>query len=338
MMRFLIAATLLLLVADRLAAAEPLDADALRKAVEDVGGKITFSEDGKPVEIDLYNGNNPLKGKGGRNTAVNDAWLEKLAGLTTLTSLSLANCDVHAEGMKHVAKLTKLENLNLTLTPVSDDGLAHLVTLTELKSLGLASSQCTGTGFKHLHGLKKLSNVNMHFTPANDAGLAAIAEMPNLERLWVVHAKFTDEVASSLGAHKNLKRLGIGSSLKESSGKALSFIGGMPLTELDIYDKQATDEAIGYVAAIPTLRLLSISYAPDVTDVIVDSLLKLPALEELKIGPSKLTDAGLLRLAELKSLKTLSVARAKKAKAPGVTDAGIESLKKARPDLTIDVK
>lgn len=336
MMRFVTTAVLTFLLGCPFAAtaAEP---DVLTQIVE-IGGKIEFSAEGKPVAIDLYNGNNPLKGKGGRNTTVNDAWLEKLAGLTTLTKLGLANCDVQGPGLKHIAGLTKLEGLDLTLTPVTDEHLVHLAGLTELKSLGLASSQCNGTGFQRLHALKKLTNVNMHFTPANDAGLAAVAEMPNLERLWVVHAKFTDAVASSLGKHKHLKRLGIGSALNESSGKTLSQIAGVPLEELELFDKQATDEAVAFAAAVPTLRMLSISYGPTVTDAAIDSIVKLPALEQLKIGQTKITDAGLTRLAELKSLKVLSLTRSKNPKAQLWTDAALESLKKARPDLTLDVK
>lgn len=130
--------------------------DWLREAVGDEAMKL-FDV---PVAIDLYNGNNPLKGKGGRNEIVNDAWLSKLAGLTTLTKLSISNCDVQGPGLKHIGGLTKLEDLNLTLTPVSDDGLAHLGNLTELRTLGLASTQCTGEGFRHLSGLKKLESVN----------------------------------------------------------------------------------------------------------------------------------------------------------------------------------
>lgn len=82
MTRFVVAVLLLVCCARPVAAAP--DADAVRKAVEAVGGKISLSPEGDPVEIDLYDGNNPMKGKGGRNLKVNDAWLEHLAGVTTL--------------------------------------------------------------------------------------------------------------------------------------------------------------------------------------------------------------------------------------------------------------
>ena len=336
MTRFVVAVLLLVCCARPVAAAP--DADAVRKAVEAVGGKITLSAGGEPVAIDLNDGNNPMKGKGGRNLKVNDAWLEHLAGVTTLKQLNLPNCDVHGPGLEQIAGHTKLERLGLTLTPVTDEHLVHLAGLVELESLSLASSQCNGTGFANLRSLTKLTDVNMHHTPANDAGIAAVAAMPNLKRLWVAHVHFTDAVAPSLSALKCLTRLGIGSSDKESSGKALAGIAQVPLTELELLDRQATDEAVSFAAAIPTLRMLGISYGPGVTDTAVDSLLKFPALEELKLGQTKITDSGLTRLAALKSLKTLRLTRSKQANQQSWTDAALEHLRTTRPDLTLDVK
>lgn len=248
------------------------DAEPLRAVVEAAGGKITYSAAGEPVSIDLYNGNNPMKGKGGRNMAVNDAWLEHLAGATSLTELRLTNCDVHGPGLEHIAGLTKLENLNLTLTPVTDEHFVHLAGLTGMKSLGLASTPCTGTGFTHLGRLTKLTNVNLHHAPVTDAGLAAISRMPSLTRLWVAHAAFTDAAAPALAAFGRLERLGLGSFNKESSGKVLAGIAGVPLVELDLLDRQATDEAVAFAAAIPTLRRLGIVGRRAITDAAIEQV------------------------------------------------------------------
>ncbi|MFT7514001.1 MAG: hypothetical protein ACI9QL_003217, partial [Candidatus Omnitrophota bacterium] len=119
----------------------------LRTTVEAAGGLIEFDTNGSPVSIDLYNGNNPLKGKGGKNDLVTDAWLACLDEVTSLKKLSLANCAVTDAGMQRVGRLHGLEELNLTLTAVTDEGLRQLGGLTQLRVLGLASSQCTGSGF-----------------------------------------------------------------------------------------------------------------------------------------------------------------------------------------------
>ena len=59
----------------------------------------------------------------------------------------------------------------------------------------------------------------------------------------------------------------------------------------------------------------------------------MPALEEFKLGSAKVTDEGLMELAASKSLKRLSLSGLK-----GVTPAGVERLRKARPEMQVEVK
>jgi len=319
--------------------------DQLATDVQAVEGRITFSPGGPeglrkwvgkepmrlfdvPSEIDLYNGNNPLKGRGGINTQVDDAWLKRLRDLTTVTKLSLANCEVSGRGLQHVATMTHLEELNLTLTPVTDADLKPLGALTRLRVLGLASSQCSGTGFEYLRPLKDLQNVNFHYTPLNDAGLEQIAQVGKLQRLWMAHTHFTDQGARHLARLKYLKRLGIGSTDKASSGKALAAAVKLPLEELDLLDRQCTDQAIAFAAQIPTLWRLNVSHGPQVTDAAIRDIVQMPALTELSLGNTAVTDQGLGLLTKAKSLKKLTVRRAK-----GVTEQGIAAFKKARPEV-----
>ena len=286
-----------------------------------------------PTAVDLYNGNNPLKGKGGRNERITDDWLQRLANVTTLRKIDLANCAIRGPGLQHLGKLTGLRELNLTLTPVNDDGLKHLAGLTELRSLGLASTQCTGTGFAHLKALRNLESVNFHFTPLNDAGLAAIAEVPIADRLWFAHSKFTDAGAASLAKQTRLKRCGMGSTDKASSGEAVAALVNLPLEELTLLDNQATAAGLAYAARIATLRKLDVSHAPTVGNDSLKLVAQMPALEEFKLGSAPVDDEGLQSLAAAKSLKKLSLFGLKK-----ITPAGLDRLRKARPELVIEAK
>lgn len=323
---------------------------ALDAEIKAVGGKLICAPSGPqwvylatgdsgteifdiPATIDLYNGNNPLKGKGGRNERVTDAWLQKLSGISTLRRIDLSNCAVQGEGLKHIAGLRDLRELNLTLTPVSDNALQHLSGLTELRSLGLASTQCTGTGFVHLKELRKLESVNFHFTPLNDAGLRAISQVPISDRLWFAHTHFTDEGAKSLAAFAKLKRCGIGSQEQESSGEAVAALEELPLEDLALLDNQATPAGLAHAAKIATLRRLDASYAPTVGDDSLKALAEMPQLEELIIGGAHLTDDGIQALAAAKKLKKLSLNGMKT-----VTAAGVDRLRQARPDLAIELK
>lgn len=323
---------------------------ALESEIKEIGGKLICTPSGPqwlylatgdtgteifdvPAAIDLYNGNNPLKGKGGRNERVTDDWLKRLSGLTTLRRLDLANCAVQGEGLRHIAALTGLRELNLTLTPVTDDALKHLGGLIELRFLGLASTQCTGTGFAHLQALRKLESVNFHFTPLNDAGLQAISQVPISGRLWFAHTRFTDAGAAHLKSQTHLKRCGIGSADKASSGEAVAALTKLPLEDLALLDNQASPAGIAHAAKIATLRRLDVSHAPTITDDSMPLVAQMPLLEEFKLGSALVTDAGLQSLAAAKSLKKLSLSAMK-----NITPAGVERLRKSRPELMIEAK
>jgi hypothetical protein len=320
----------------------------LELEINDLGGRLTCTPTGPqwlylatgdegteifdvPAAVDLYNGNNPLKGKGGRNERVTDSWLARLSAVSTLKKIDLANCAIQGDGLRHLAGLENLRELNLTLTPVADAALEHLAGLTELRNLGLASTQCTGTGFTHLRNLRNLQSVNFHFTPLNDAGLEAISQVPITDRLWFAHTKFTDAGAVHLKKLTQLKRCGIGSANKESSGEAVAALVGAPLEDLAILDNQATPVGLAHAAKIATLKKLDASHAPTVTDESLPLIAAMPALEEFKLGSAKVTDAGLQALAASKSLKKLSLSGLKQ-----VTPAGIDQLRKARPELVIE--
>jgi hypothetical protein len=321
-----------------------LDLDA---EVSEVGGKLICTPSGPqwlylatgdlgteifdvPAAIDLYNGNNPLKGQGGRNDRVTDEWLKRLAGVTTLRRLDLANCAIEGQGLQHIAGLTQLRELNLTLTPVSDEALKHLAGLTELRSLGLASTQCTGAGFAHLKALQKLESVNFHFTPLNDAGLEAVGQVPISGRLWFAHTRFTDKGVAALRGQTQLKRCGLGSTDQASSGEAVAALVDLPLEELSLLDHQASPAGLAHATKIVTLRRLDLSHAPGVQDDSLPLVAQMPALEEFSLGSAPITDAGLQSLAASKSLKRLFLIGLK-----NVSAAGIEQLRKARPELTI---
>ncbi len=323
---------------------------ALEAQIDEVGGKLICTPGAPqwlylatgdrgaevfdlPAAVDLYNGNNPLKGKGGRNEKVTDEWLERLSGVATLRRVDLANCAIKGDGLRHISKLTDLREVNLTLTPITDDALRHLAGLTELRMLGLASTQCTGTGFTHLKELKKLESVNFHFTPLNDDGLRAITQVPISGRLWFAHTKFTDVGAAGLSNLTQLKRCGIGSTDKASSGEAVAALARLPLEDLALLDNQATPAGLAHAAKIATLRRLDVSHAPTVGDESLRALGRMPALEEFKLGSAKVTDEGLMELAASKSLQKLSLTGLKL-----VTPAGVERLRKARPELQVEVK
>lgn len=304
----------------------------LMAAVERAGGKVVEGPEGV-VSIDLFNGNNPTKGQGGPNEAVTDEWLACLEGCSSLKKLSLQNCAITNDGLVHLQRLTGLEELSLAFTPVSDAGLKHLAGLTSLRRLSLAATQCTGAGFRQLRGIRSLNNVNFHFTPMDDDGLKEIVATGVSDRLWFVHTRFTDAGAACLAGLKNLRICGMGSKAEGSSGAAVAFLQELPLEDLTLEDNQANPRGIGHAAAIRTLRRLDLSYAPEADDESLRKVASMPALEEFTVaGSARITGAGVLALAESKSLKKIALGQMKR-----LAD-DIEALRKRRPDLEVIVR
>ena len=72
------------------------------------------------------------------------------------------------------------------------------------------------------------------------------------------------------------------------------------------------------------------AWSSGVTDASVDQLLKLTRMRRLEIRGNQLTDDGLLRLAELKSLQRLDVQFGKR-----ITPEGVREFRKIRPDCQV---
>ena len=327
-------ALLLIVTLLPIAIVEAADGDAgsdVAAVVERAGGKVVVGPEGV-VSIDLFNGNNPTKAQGGPNEAVTDEWLACLEGCSSLKKLSLQNCAITNDGLVHLSGLTGLEDLSLAFTPVSDAGLKHLAGLTSLRRLSLAATQCTGTGFKHLRPIRGLADVNFHYTPMNDDGLKEIVATGVSERLWFVHTHFTDAGAACLADLKTLRICGMGSNAEGSSGAAVAVLKNLPqLEDLTLGDKQAADsEGIGHATDIRSLRRLDLSYAPQADDECLRRVAAMPALEEFTFGgASRITAAGVLALAESKSLKKITLGQMKQ------IAADVEALRTKRPDLEV---
>src|ERR1700693_4679610 len=99
-----------------------------------------------------------------------------LVGLRSLSHLNLyspANTDpIHLitdAGLRQIAKLTQLKQLEVCSPGISDEGVQALRGLTNLEELSLSyGEKLTGTGFKELAPLKKLTSLDVGANPLTD--------------------------------------------------------------------------------------------------------------------------------------------------------------------------
>lgn len=142
-------------------------------------------------------------------TAVTDAGLAAIAGLTGLQALSLYGTKVSNAGLASLAGLTALETLWLSRTQVRDAGLASQAGLTELQRLYLIGTQVTDVGLASLAGLTGLQSLDLSGTKVADAGLASLAGLTGLLRLDLSGTQVTDAGLASMAGWAGLQTLGL---------------------------------------------------------------------------------------------------------------------------------
>lgn len=99
---------------------------------------------------------------------------------------------------------------------------------------------------------------------------------------------------------------------------------------LKLGDTEVSDATLAQVAQLKNLQKLHLEQTK-VTDAGLKNLKNLPYLEYLNLYGTAVTDAGLQELATIKNLKTVYLWQTK------VTDAGVAELKKALPNLEINM-
>ncbi|MEX1232557.1 MAG: PQQ-binding-like beta-propeller repeat protein [Planctomycetaceae bacterium] len=223
-------------------------------------------------------------------TKIGDAGLQQLASIETLRGLNLESCaQVNDATLSHVAKCNELRVLILTGTSIGGEGLSHLQSLPRLVALDLEACE-----------------------------------------------RVDDESCPALGALLQLKALRLkktGFEPTKVTDAGLAQLAGLKHLEwLDLYANGLTDAGLAMLKEMPRLRTLNLSLM-GFTDVGLEHLQALTELEHLEVlyndgfaGPM-LTDAGVMRLTELKNLRSLNLTGAKISDASLTAFSTLENLR-----------
>jgi hypothetical protein len=103
-----------------------------------------------------------------------DREMPYVARLGRLETLNLHGSSVTSAGLEHLRALTRLEHLRLDRTKVTDEGLAHLSGLASLEDLNLNFTVVGDPGLVHLRALKHLSALGLEKTKVTSAGMRAL--------------------------------------------------------------------------------------------------------------------------------------------------------------------
>jgi Leucine-rich repeat (LRR) protein len=193
----------------------------------------------------------------------------------------------------------------------------------------------TDAAIAFLRGNRQLTTLNLRGTDVTDTSLAYVAELPNLKSLDISFTQITDVGLEHLASLPQLEELNLGGN--KISGVGLHVLKLLPkLKKLSFYGIQR--------------RNAGWCWAPVVTDLELETISRLTALEELNIGygvalgtprpdglgpadgeaecriagGTRITDLGLAKLATLEKLRQLDLSGA------AVTPGGLKTLTSLR--------
>ncbi len=211
-----------------------------------------------------------------------DEQIKQLKNLPGITQLNLWRCDeLSPSAMADVAKLGKLQEINLGATNIGDDGLAALGDLSQLERLVLANAPLTDAGLATIAKHGGLLDLDLGSTAITDAGLKQLAALKNLKHLSLAGTAVTDDGIKQLAALKQLE-------------------------SLDLSETRITGEGLAALKELPKLRKLDLSLTL-VGDEALATVSAMPAIEQLELWGTPITDADLEHLHDAKQLKQVGV-------------------------------
>jgi len=302
------------------------------------GGIFTRDAAGEIVAVDLA------------GAWITDADLRRLDSLPHLRKLSLARTKITDVGMEHLARLTRVSDLNLYYAEyITEDGIAHLKGWTALERLNLRGTKVTSKVFPVLARLPSLKSLDLAYTQIDDDGFEELSALPMLEELAIGGNRLTGSCLPLLKPVATLRRLDVGGMQRVDSG-----LWGLALTDynlarlaeltqlrsLNLSRANLSDRGIdrpGQAEAIRTelpdlapltrlinLQILDLSGTPVSGDRLA-ALASLPRLRELRLGLTpKIDDGAVEKLLALKQVRILYLTGS------GITADGLARLRTER--------
>lgn len=294
-----------------------------------------------------------------RESPLTDAVVGSLAQLPALQTLTIVSSELSTDGWKQVGQLKQLRQLDLReckldneqltagvaglselaslrlsgkngATTVDDAGLAALKACPNLKVLGADFLWISDVGLSELSGLKSLRELYLANTLVDDAALEKIAAMPAVKKLRVSKTGIGKDGLDKLVTLK-LEELDI-SECSNLDDAALEPVGKIvTLKKLNLWRDAIGDTGAAWLATLVNLEWLNVDNT-QLTDAGLKSLSGMSKLKFLHLGSTAVSDAGMPQLLGLKSLDELKVTRT------SVTEAGVEPLRKALPNVNIQLK
>lgn len=269
------------------------------------------------------------------STQLTDAGLSSIGQFPALARLSLRNVPISGAGLDQLQRLRTLSGLSLSGAQLTDAGLLNLGGLTSLAILELGGPQITDAGLAALRASPRLGIVRISCPGVTDAGLVHLCSVPYLEHLAFDGTPITDRGLVQLQQLRALRYLDLINTAVTDAGLAHLRTPSAP------WNASADPSAADPPSEPGEPGSLGTPAGPEAeqSEAEADGSPKgygftvggSPAgLIVLTLAGPAFTDAGLVNLQGLTSLRQLHLS------CPNITDAGVERLEQALPNLRIE--
>jgi Leucine-rich repeat (LRR) protein len=282
-------------------------------------------------------------------------WISSLGGKVerdakgNIVAVNLRGSWVSDVELIDIARLPKLERLDLSHTRITDEGMLNLKSATGIRELNLYYAELiTDQGMSAIRNWTMLRRLNVRGTRIANGTLEIASHLPHLEALDIANTQVTDNGLDLLIALTGLKELAIGRT--RSGGEMdLSFLRMMTsLTALDLSGARPVPPDMGgaghrrspatppippktieALTELKNLRTLKLGFS-GVSGADLKTLKVLGNIEKLGLEECpRVDDGALAELAQWKSLKYLDL------QATHTSPAAVDTLKKAKPGIVI---
>ncbi|HEU4827705.1 MAG TPA: hypothetical protein VFT04_00785 [Gemmatimonadales bacterium] len=249
-----------------------------------------------------------------------DDVLERLSHFEQIEELDLdASRGITDEGLRHLARLPKLRNINLGGCAIGDPGLQALGRVSSLERIALPGTRVTDGGIAHLAGCRALRVVDLSGTRTGDGAIRALAGKPSLRhfrsgeevtdaglalfREYPAFRSWTGDEAPlhlfSYDDHPNLLQLR--GRFTDAGLASLAECEGLYALNLDSNRLAVTGAGLAPLAALPHFSALSF----DAKDADMPYIAALPRLRHLVCQDTIAGDDGFAALGASRSLEHL---------------------------------
>lgn len=224
---------------------------------------------------------------------------------------------------EHKTDVQKIAFRNSTITDRGLDSITHL----PLVTLSLPGTEITDVGFKKICKIKTLLRLNLCQTPKIRA-YSEIAQLAKLQSIALTENEMTDKDLDGFKTLTDLRTVNLSTNPINGTG-LVNFKNAKLLTDFKMGSAQFTADGIKALGQLKQIHRLSLRNS-NIGDPQLDTIVTMPGVVTLDISGTNITNAGLLKLAKMKSLKELRIGEC-----PHVTPHGISKLKKLRNDIDI---